>query len=421
VAILLTSSAFDTYLYLIGPSGSVVAQDDDGGGGSNSRIPPRCGHYTLPSSGTYTIEVTSFYRNSTGSYTLSLGGPVACTPPSSQPCPPEYPYQSPRLVGTGIAAGRDFGWFCYRRKADANRSIEVGKWQYRRWGTDQDITLKEEITPYSRPFVSITLTREQQDILGVSRPSIQVHENAADLFQQALSRLPQAQSQYQRNSRIPPRSDYYTLPSTGTYIIEVTSYSENATGSYTLSLSAAGAPTPSPPPTPTPSPPGGCTTTAISIGQTVRGALTTSDGRSPIKGKGRSYYCDRYTFSGTAGQQVAIQLTSSAFDTSLYLIGPSGRVLTYDNDYAGRRLILSYGGTVALRLMRTSNEVSYHSWGIAIDINSAECPQPSDPDCAGGRNRFLYENVFRNWTWGGNWPPRYRDPMHFELPVERRE
>jgi hypothetical protein len=368
---------------------------------------------------------------------LSLGGPVACTPPSSQPCPPEYPYKSPRLVGTGIAAGRDFGWFCYRRKEDANRSIEVGKWQYRRRGTDQDITLKEEITPYSRPFVSITLTREQQDILGVS--SIQVHENAADLFQQALSRLPEAQRQYQRqhpwNSRIPRRSGYYTLPSTGTYIIEVTSYSENATGSYTLSLSAAGAPSPSPPPTPTPSPPSGCTTTAISIGQTVSGALTTSDGRSPIKG--RSYYCDRYTFSGTAGQRVAIQLTSSAFDTSLHLIDPRGRVLTSDNDYEGGRLILSYGGTVALRLMRTSNNVSYHSWGIAIDLNhnDNQCPmkmltkeelkKPEEErypnTCAGGRNKFLYEKVFWDWTWGGTWrPPYYTDPMHFELPVERR-
>jgi hypothetical protein len=75
VAILLTSSAFDTYLYLIGPSGTVVTQNDDGGGGTNSRIPPSTGYYTLPSSGTYTIEVTSYYTNATGSYTLSLSGP----------------------------------------------------------------------------------------------------------------------------------------------------------------------------------------------------------------------------------------------------------------------------------------------------------------------------------------------------------
>ncbi len=75
VAILLTSSAFDTYLYLIGPSGTVIAQNDDGGGGTNSRIPASSGYYTLPSTGTYIIEVTSYAVNATGIYTLSLSGP----------------------------------------------------------------------------------------------------------------------------------------------------------------------------------------------------------------------------------------------------------------------------------------------------------------------------------------------------------
>lgn len=72
VAVLLTSTASDTYLYLINPSGSVIAQDDDGGGGANSRIPASSGFYSLPSSGTYIIEVTSYAANTTGSYTLSL-------------------------------------------------------------------------------------------------------------------------------------------------------------------------------------------------------------------------------------------------------------------------------------------------------------------------------------------------------------
>lgn len=67
VTIALSSSSFDTYLYLIDPFGQVVAQDDDGGGGTNSRI-----QITLPSSGTYIAEVTSFSTNFTGSYTLSL-------------------------------------------------------------------------------------------------------------------------------------------------------------------------------------------------------------------------------------------------------------------------------------------------------------------------------------------------------------
>ncbi len=72
VAIAQSSTAFDTYLQLIGPSGTVIASNDDGGGGTNSRIPPGTGYITLPSTGTYTIEASSFTVNATGAYTLSL-------------------------------------------------------------------------------------------------------------------------------------------------------------------------------------------------------------------------------------------------------------------------------------------------------------------------------------------------------------
>lgn len=74
LAIDLSSTAFDTYLYLIGPNGAVITSDDDGGGGSNSRIPAGSGNYTIPSSGYYTIEVTSYYENRIGNYSLRLIG-----------------------------------------------------------------------------------------------------------------------------------------------------------------------------------------------------------------------------------------------------------------------------------------------------------------------------------------------------------
>ncbi|MBI3951818.1 MAG: PPC domain-containing protein, partial [Acidobacteria bacterium] len=69
VTIDLTSSAFDTYLYLLSPSGSVVAEDDDSGGETNSRIT-----FTLTTSGLWRIEVTSFSEGETGSYSLALAG-----------------------------------------------------------------------------------------------------------------------------------------------------------------------------------------------------------------------------------------------------------------------------------------------------------------------------------------------------------
>jgi hypothetical protein len=70
VSLELTAS-FDTYMYLIGPGGNVVAQDDDGGSGLNSRIPATSGEFMLPTTGTYTVEITSYATNVTGSFTLN--------------------------------------------------------------------------------------------------------------------------------------------------------------------------------------------------------------------------------------------------------------------------------------------------------------------------------------------------------------
>ncbi|HYO64141.1 MAG TPA: M12 family metallo-peptidase [Pyrinomonadaceae bacterium] len=72
----------DTYLYLFGPDGTIVAENDDIvlGSQTNSRIPVN-GMLTLPVSGTYTIGATSFDENATGSYSLTLTGNV--TPPNS--------------------------------------------------------------------------------------------------------------------------------------------------------------------------------------------------------------------------------------------------------------------------------------------------------------------------------------------------
>lgn len=74
VTIFVSSTNFDTYVYLRNPAGSVITSNDDGGGGSNSRIPATSGSYTLPagSGGVYTIEVSSYGANAGGAYTVSL-------------------------------------------------------------------------------------------------------------------------------------------------------------------------------------------------------------------------------------------------------------------------------------------------------------------------------------------------------------
>lgn len=69
VTITMTSSSFDTYLYLRDGAGNVIYSDDDSGGGTNSRI-----SYTLPAGawGNYTIEATSYSSGRSGAYTLTF-------------------------------------------------------------------------------------------------------------------------------------------------------------------------------------------------------------------------------------------------------------------------------------------------------------------------------------------------------------
>lgn len=66
----LTSSAADSYVYLLqgtGTTGSIVTQDDDSGGNNNARI-----RRTL-AAGSYTIEATTYFSGRTGSFSLSAG------------------------------------------------------------------------------------------------------------------------------------------------------------------------------------------------------------------------------------------------------------------------------------------------------------------------------------------------------------
>ncbi|MBX3278426.1 MAG: hypothetical protein KF868_10530 [Acidobacteria bacterium] len=77
-----------------------------------------------------------------------------------------------------------------------------------------------------------------------------------------------------------------------------------------------------------------CTITPISPGQSINGSLSVSDCFSPFT-SGGDYYADLYGFNGFAGQQIAIAMSSSSFDTFLLLIGPNGLPLAEDDDGGG--------------------------------------------------------------------------------------
>jgi len=70
----------------------------------------------------------------------------------------------------------------------------------------------------------------------------------------------------------------------------------------------------------------------IAYGQTLNGVLQAGD-CTTIFGDGS--FTDLYTFSGTAGDQIAIALNSSAFDAYLALFNPSGVSIAQDNNGGG--------------------------------------------------------------------------------------
>ena len=80
VTIDLAATAFDAYLFLLGPNESPKPpQDDDSGGGCNARLTLR-----LPATGDYLIVATSSERHATGAFTLTVT--AGRKPPALAPC-----------------------------------------------------------------------------------------------------------------------------------------------------------------------------------------------------------------------------------------------------------------------------------------------------------------------------------------------
>ncbi|MGR3309426.1 MAG: S8 family serine peptidase [Candidatus Brocadiales bacterium] len=217
---------FDTYLYLIGPDGSVIDEDDDSGDGQNSQIPSGRCFRSLSESGIYTIEVTSFASNATGNYTLSLNcneectngidddgdGLVDCDDPD---CGCDIACVSPPLIDIGQTVsdtlspsicwsiGRGCLYFADRYSFSASAGQVVG------------ISLTSPGALNSLGWFDTYLY-----LIGPGGSVIDENDDGGSNF----------------NSRIPPGSGFRTLSESGTYIIEVTSFAANANGNYILSL-----------------------------------------------------------------------------------------------------------------------------------------------------------------------------------------
>ena len=117
------------------------------------------------------------------------------------------------------------------------------------------------------------------------------------------------------------------LPASGMYQIVANTLHQGQFGAFTLQLQATG------------------TVQQIPIGSSATGVLTEAD---PMLGDSSHYKL--FTFLGSAGQTVQIDLMSTAFDSYLYLRDSAGDALAHDDDGGGNlnsRIIqtLPYTGT----------------------------------------------------------------------------
>ena len=80
------SEDFDSFLELLAPNGTLLADDDDSLGGLDSRVPGATGLFRLPYTGTYTIVATSYVLRE-GAFTMKVefGSEQEAPPPEAYP------------------------------------------------------------------------------------------------------------------------------------------------------------------------------------------------------------------------------------------------------------------------------------------------------------------------------------------------
>jgi hypothetical protein len=181
------------------------------------------------------------------------------------------------------------------------------------------------------------------------------------------------------NSRI----SNYRLPSTGQYGIVARSYGTDAVGSYGLTLdlvSGSRSSGPSNPPPPS-------ATRLLGYGDAVQGMLY-------------SEACQDWTFYGTAGDRVQIDMRSNDFDTYLYLIDILGGIVMEDDDGgSGTNSAITY--TLNRSEGYTINACTYGladftgSYTLSLTFAGA-VDQPSQTET---RSNYLMANTYDIWTF----------------------
>lgn len=281
IEVRMSSSAFDPFLSITGPGNFQIDNDDDMESSEplrNSRIV-----VTLPQSGEYRIQATSFASGATGNYSLSVAQGSSSNAAQAS-------------AGQVLTVGRP-----------ASGRLQQG-----------DGTLR------SGEFV------DSYRFLGQAGQRIAIEMRSSEFDTYLLVRSPNGEQTDNddgegmgTNSRIE-----LTLTETGEYGVHATSFQPGETGAYQVvvtDLGASARPDAAPSTSSSSGGPVALRSGQAASGQLARGDNTFDDGR----------FYDLYSFSGRRGQNLNLELTSSAFDTYLVLLTPSGEMIEDDDGVSG--------------------------------------------------------------------------------------
>jgi hypothetical protein len=311
----MVSNELDSYLILQDQMGTELTRNDDGGGGLNSRI-----NYTLPYTGGYRIMAMSFRTSGVmfGTYTLSLAGAMAVAP---QVTPMGQPMGTPGGVVGTIQAGQQA----------------------------QGVLSQADARYDNKPFQAYNFACVAGQAFQMDVTSS--WDNYALVFDPMGTVVARDDdSGGNLNARI-----NHTCQTTGTYRLAVTAFSTSTTGGpYTMQVTSMAGPTqpmiqpaqpmiqpaqpmiqPAPGVTmPQPSISGGVAAAGqvatIAYGQMMQGRLEQGD-----QTMNDGTFADVWTFQGTGGQTVTVDVLSDEFDAYGQLLDAAGNRLAEDDDSGG--------------------------------------------------------------------------------------
>jgi hypothetical protein len=256
------SSDFDSWLLIgriVNGEFQLDEYNDDDGGGNDSRI-----DFTLPEDGPYVIRVNVVGRGRTGAYTLRVdraGGGAAPRPTG----------------GMVLSAGQSFTGALEPSDPLWTDDTHYDLWRY-----------------YGRAGERLTIIMRSPSFNSYMQYG-RMNGNEFNYLGGSTGRTIGGQQETVLD---------VTLPETGEYGIRANSHGRH-TGEYVLTVSSSG----SAASTPTRS-----SSSTITIGSTIRGSLTPADVQTDS-----GWYHEDYTFSGSRGQVIQVDLQSDEFDTFIDL------------------------------------------------------------------------------------------------------